>query len=334
MGKKVLYAVKFIAAGFMACILLSVFIIFYNFTGIHIENPSNATDYIWEPNQFMTTMDEGYAWIQVDGNGYNNAYPAKGNADQVDILLMGSSHMEAVNVMPDKNTGYLLNKQLPGLYTYNIGISGHTIYHCVNNIRDAVQEFAPKDYVIMETSGIELSVDSMNAVLSGSYARIPSYDTGMVYWMQKLIPASKRIFNKLDEWKDAENTDTNNKADSPSMEAGYQAVLSEFLAKAVKPVRENGSKLLIFYHPETKIDENGDMIEATDTGYLQMFQEACEAQDILFVDMSDDFNALYEGQHILAHGFSNSAVGAGHLNQAGHQAIANRLEAEIKSIQS
>lgn len=69
----------------------------------------------------LSNMKEGFSWIKTDANGYNNA----SIPENVDILLMGSSHMEAVQVSQSENTAALLNTMLPGMKTYNTGISGH-----------------------------------------------------------------------------------------------------------------------------------------------------------------------------------------------------------------
>lgn len=50
-------------------------------------------------------MLEGMAWFRMDDNGFNNVDAEDGD---LDILLMGSSHMEAVQVDPTENTAYLL----------------------------------------------------------------------------------------------------------------------------------------------------------------------------------------------------------------------------------
>ena len=96
--------VRVIVAGMVALIILSIFTMVYHFTGVHISNPSGATDYYWAPNQLKTTMTEGFSWFRMDENGFNN----KTIPDKVDILLMGSSHMEAVNVTQSDTTSSVL----------------------------------------------------------------------------------------------------------------------------------------------------------------------------------------------------------------------------------
>jgi lysophospholipase L1-like esterase len=60
------------------------------------------------------------------------------------------------------------------------------------------------------------------------------------------------------------------------------------------------------------------------------FEKACEDNDIIFVDMTDDFKQLYEEKNILPYGFINTKVGRGHLNKYGHMVIAKKLAQVIK----
>ena len=84
------------SAGAISLVLLSIFSIIYGLSGIHISNSSGATDYKWEPYQFKSTMIEGFACMKLDEYGFNN--PNCSFITPVDVLIMGSSHMEAVNI--------------------------------------------------------------------------------------------------------------------------------------------------------------------------------------------------------------------------------------------
>ena len=105
--------------------------------------------------------------------------------------------MEAVNIASNKNAGYLLNELLPQ-YTYNIGMSGHTIYNCVNNIKDAAAAY-PSDWIVLETADVELSITDMKSVIDGTYPHIKSYDSGVLYFLQKYSPAVKSIYKAVDD---------------------------------------------------------------------------------------------------------------------------------------
>ncbi len=310
--------IKLIIAGIISIMLLSGFTVVYCNSGIHITNTTGATDYKWESGQLKTTMTEGFAWFRMDENGFNNAYSIE---EKVNNLLMGSSHMEAVEVNPHKNTGYLLNDMGLG-YTYNIGTSGHQIYNCVRNLSDAVNEYKPSGYVLLETDKIELDPDSMKKVLDGTYPHIPSYDTGIIYQIQKYAPAIKHLYNQIDVWR----TGVNGITDSDiNVDVEYENLLEEFLSKAQENASQTGARLVIFYQPKTIIDNEGIIISDTNSDALELFKSVCEENDIMFLDMTEPFLELYANEHILAHGFFNTGVGVGHLNKYGHQVIAKQL---------
>ena len=293
----------------------------FNNTGVHIKNTTNATDYKWEPYQKKTKSNEGFAWITFDEDGFNNRLVP----DSIDVLLMGSSHMEAVNINQDENVGVLLNETLEGKSLYNIGMSGHTIYTCVQNISDAVSYYSPSDYVVLEAESISLNKEDMLSVIDGEYPEIPSHDSGIVYILQKKLPVVKALYKALDDWRSADNRSVASTPVPKEFDSEYADILNQFLSKAVSGVSSSGAKLIIFYHPTTKIDEEGNLLNKTDSDALTAFQKACEKNRIIFVDMTSDFERLYEEEHILAHGFINTAVGTGHLNKYGHKAIAERL---------
>lgn len=315
-------------SGAISLLILSVFTFIYNYSGIHIANSSGETDYKWQPCQYKATMEEGFSWFRMDENGFNNSIPSEDalSLDSVDILLMGSSHMEAVEVFVDENTGYLLNELAPEYSTYNIGISGHTIYNCVNNMESAASEYEPSQYIVLETADIKLDMDKMKAVIGGEYPHIQSYDSGALYLLQKYIPAVKSLYKAVENWADAGSNSVQSMASEDVSQDDYYDALNAFLEKA--SVDADG-KLVIFYQPQTRVDETGAFANNGDSEYRELFALACEAHGIKFIDMTDDFENLYETEHILAHGFVNTAVGEGHLNKYGHRVIAKRLVEEL-----
>lgn len=317
---------KLVLAGLIALAVLSLISLGYSYSGIHIDNKDGATDYKWKGNQWKSTMGEGFSWIRVDRNGFNNYIDTSGSCD---ILLMGSSHMEALNVRADESTGYLLNQYLNQYETYNIGTSGHTIYRCIDNVDNAVEVYAPEKYVVIETDTVQLEASEMDKVINGTAEKIVSYDSGLLYYMQQ-IPGLKWIYGQVSEWaaSDSKTTavDAFAAADMVDEPYGseYTSILQEFLSLA-KPQGENACQTVIFYQPESKIDAQGNWMDLTDRHCLKLFGEACKANDIKFIDMTPEFRELYREEKVLAHGFCNTQVGSGHLNRYGHKAIATRL---------
>lgn len=330
--------IKFILSSCIAVFILCCFCYVYNYSGVHITNETGATDYIWEPGQWKATMTEGFAWFHMDDSGYNNTnVKVLQSHESPNILLMGSSHMEAVSIDDSENTGYLLNEMLPDSTVYNIGTSGHTIIPCVNNMEDAVRKYKPSDYVILETGNVCPNEDEMLEVIHGRHERIPSYDSGVLYFLQTKLPAVKAVYKSLQDWRagsidhgDVREDDAAGEA-GKSFSSGYDNTLSSFLEIAGKAVSDSGAKLIIFYHPGSEIGWDGRLIDTTDPEALRLFRSACEENGILFVDMTEPFRRLYEEEHILAYGFVNTSAGAGHLNKYGHCVIAETLSDFIKT---
>lgn len=332
------WCVKAGTAGIISLILLSLFTLIYSNSGIHITNPSKATDYCWEPYQYKANMTEGFSWLKMDADGFNNV-SSLSELGEVDILIMGSSHMEAVNVSKPENTAALLNRLAPEYSTYNIGVSGHQIYQCVNNLDSAVAYYNPAKYVVIETDRIELDTDMMQSVINDEFARIPSYDSGLLYSVQKKIPAVLPVYRQIKNWRAASSKQAANAsaAGIPVENRGdvsekeYQEILDSFLDKIRNACGDK--ETIIFYHPPTGINAAGQFITG-DQSKVNEFRESCEDKGLHFIDMEDDFKALYENDHILAHGFVNTAVGEGHLNRHGHKAIAARLIKMFKEIEN
>ena len=327
MFRAVKIGVKIILSGILSLCILSGFVYFYFNHGVHISNTSGSTDYKWEPNQVKNTMTEGFAFLKMDGNGYNNL---DGNVKNVDILLLGSSQMEAFNVPQDKNTAALMNSLIPQS-TYNIGVSGHTIYHCMRNLKSAVSEYQPKQYVVLVTDDIWLNTESMQQVIDDSLERIPSYDSGLLYTIQKKLPVIKTLYKKVTEWKDAENQQGASNEKS-MIDENYISILSNFLGVGTYACKNNNVSLIVVYQPRTKINQQGEYLSDIDREAVEVFSSECSKQGITFLDMTDSFENLYNEEHILAHGFANTAVGYGHLNKYGHALIAEELARVIQEV--
>lgn len=319
-------------SGCIAVAILSLFCYTLEQTGVHIDNRNGATDYTWESNQIRTNTSEGFSWTSVDKYGFNNTDENTEQAmtEGVDILLMGSSHMDAMQVSEGENVGAILNEKLPELNTYNIGMSGHDIYRIFDNAYAAVETYQPQEYLLMEIDEIKLDINKMQAVIDGTAKKIPSYDSGIIYKLQK-IPAIKWIYKSLDDWMNQSKSAFENvykslvKENKESSVERYKTTLMEFLELCVEACKQTGCKPIIFYHQQADILQNGSVKFDTDEKYLDIFTNACEQKEIIFIDMNPVFAKEYEKEQVLPHGFINSYVGNGHLNEHGHRMIVKKL---------
>lgn len=305
----------------VAIAMISCFSLVYKHTPNHVSS-KGETDYKWKPNAFMATMQEGFAFFMTDRNGYNNI----ATYDNNDILILGSSHMEAVQIPTRDNISSLLNNLLD-YNTYSIGISSHNLYRCVSNYENAVKEYAPAKYTIIETSQIDLSKEEMESVIVGTDLPSKTYDTGMKKVIQ-LIPAAKPILNQLITWvtlKNPVNGTTTQLINTDELPEGYLEMLHRFLSIVSDVATNLEIKPIIFYHPSERLNPDGSVTYCTEHIYLEAFASSCADLGIIFIDMTDSFKSLYANEHQLAHGFINTAIGSGHLNKFGHRVIAEKL---------
>lgn len=317
---------KVCIAGIAALGALSIYSFLFSYVGAHSVNPTGATDYVYQPYQLLSDTNEGFMWIHLDENGFNNEDGA--GQKEVENLVIGSSHMFSNQVAKDQNTVSLLNTLLPEMYTYNMGMTGHRFHTCVSNLRAAVNTYHPTSYVILETETIEPTVDDMQSVLTATYPEIPIYDGWLLNLLTRYVPATRNIYNMVDNWRlpEADMSVTTVKEDYLSEE--YRAILDAYLRNAAQIVTGGGTQLIIFYLPVVTIGSDGQLLFDTDLNAMNTFLDSCERNGIIFLDMTEDFQALYDQEHKLPYGFINSRVGHGHLNKYGHKVIAERL-AEI-----
>lgn len=175
---------KFIMAGLVAIVILHVIFCFYSLLPVHIANPDKNTDYVWEPNSCWIKMTEGISWGRFDAKGFNNMQVIP----EPDIIVLGSSHMEATNIMQNSNISFLLNKKLNGKYSvYNMGISGHNFFKICQYISNNIELYnKPPKIIILETSTIEISEQNVKSVINSSVEYTPSYNKGIIGLLQKI----------------------------------------------------------------------------------------------------------------------------------------------------
>ncbi|MBQ9887186.1 MAG: hypothetical protein IJM37_10080 [Lachnospiraceae bacterium] len=330
------WSIKAIAAGILAVIVLSGFVYFYRCEGIHIDNSTGATDYKWEPGQWKAQMTEGFSWLRMNNEGFNNEIDRQ---DKTDVLIMGSSHIEACNVAQKENVSSILNNHYSDLNVYNIGTSGHTIYRCISNLKAANECYKPDKYIIIETDRINLDIKSMQEVLDGNDEKLKSYNSGVMYYLQK-IPAIKALYGQIDNWRSAGGKGQAADTDYTAIDAGndanadnYDIILNQFIEYAADAVKNDSCKLIIFFKPFTSLNPDGSIDYRCNKDDLEHFRSACEKNNIIFVDMTEDFENAYRNDYIMVHGFTNTAVGTGHLNKYGHKILAERLIEVIDSLE-
>lgn len=329
---------KVIAAGLVAVAILCALLYVYNITPTHIKNPKGNTDYVWPANSIWVKATEGIAFGKYDGNGYNNTTVV----DNPDVIILGSSHMEATNVMQDENASYLLSKKLSGRYSvYNMGISGHHFFKVCQYLPANMELYEEAPLVtVVETSTVDVPQSRVDQVVSSSVEFTPSHNTGIVGTLQK-VPFFRTVYHQMEggllqlfmpgadvNTKNADDdiiaVDENKSGDADVDEAAYEELFSY-----LKEIEDKyGTQIIIFYHPTEKLTEDGTVYFSRDRE-LTEFRLCSEEYGISFIDMTDHFEKMYYEEHLVAHGFCTGKLAEGHLNKYGHAAVADELYNEI-----
>ena len=325
---------KIILASIISTAILSVISCLYALTPIHIDNPQQNTDYVWTPNSYWIKFSEGISWGKMDSQGYNNLKVV----ENPDILLLGSSHAQAVNVLQNQSTSYLLGQLFDEKYTvYNMGISGHDFYKVCQYLPTTLENSSKvPQYIIIETSSVELTTKQVDKVLDKTISKTPSHTTGLVGTLQK-IPFLRTVYQNLtegliDRLKNDGLVSGTTQVKTQQETAVEQIAYGEMFAYLADIENEYGTQIIVFYHPTGVLQKDGGILFST-SQELTAFTSSAEKYGITFVDLTEAFEELYYSKHKVAHGFITGKLQYGHLNKYGHQVAAQELYETITHLE-
>ncbi len=345
--KTLLWFAKCFAAGCAALVIASLFSMIYYNTGRHSHNPSGATDYVWESGRMYIQLREGLGFGFNDEYGFNNSYP--GVTSDADVLIIGSSHMEAAQVAQNKTAVYRLNALFDEadsrLSAYNIGVSAHNLYRCAANLPAALEYYRP-EYAVMEIDSIQFVDASAQQMLDGTLEEVTSYE-GLLYDIQavplpKLIKQQLREYQwgqlrsgKLSGWESfVRLMDSCGGQDTPPVQtappAAQETPLEErpiwkMFEQMSAAAQQYGTTLIVVYHPTLSISADGSAYVNANMTERGELASLCTGNGIEYIDLSEVFLESYANEHKLPHGFVNSEIGAGHLNAHGHNLMAQEI---------
>ena len=315
---------KVLLSGIFAFIILTAFCFFYYNVPVHNVAADGVTDYRWESNVFYSRGTEGFAWGKTNNEGYVNLHDFN-EGEQIDILIMGSSHMEAYQVALNESVATRLDEMLSKDSVYNIGISGHNFLTCACNLEAAINKYRPSKYVIIETNRVNFDGDDLIKAIEGNVKEISSHTEGILGFLQK-NQYLRLIYLQLQNYrKKTSAVDSDESPDVIVNNTNDAEALDTLLSKLNSISIGGNVQLIILYHPSVKINTDGGLQFIEDSYSVEQFGKSCMDNDILFVDMSERFLQEYESRHILPYGFANTTIGSGHLNRYGHAMIADAL---------
>ena len=324
---------KAAVAGAAALLLLCLWCSFYYNVPIHYTNETGATEYKWESHKFFRKGTEGFAFGRTNNDGFNNLRDYT-SGEQIDILLMGSSHMEGMNVQPEENAAAVLNRLFAGeKYTYNIGTSGHTLIYCLSNLEAALDTYTPGSYVVIESRTVSFETEELEKLVEGTVPPIPSRTGGLVELLQR-APYLRLIYTKyMKDTAQESGVATENPVAPQNDGARMQELLYCALDAAAESCRAHGVQPIIVYDPVIYMDESSAGYTDTAPADLAAMETACRENGIRFVDLTDSYLDGYMEQHKLPYGFANTSPGSGHMNAWGHGLFAQAVYQTVKEME-
>lgn len=311
--------------GGIALIFLTSFCFFYYNIPIDQPSRSGATDSVVYPETIYLQCREGYGWGKTNSEGFYGSIEYHDDM-KVDVLIMGSSMVEAYQVGQSQTVCSRLNDMLSDKTVYSIGRSGHYFTNCCSNLEAALEHYNPSS-VVIEIGSVEYTADQLLQAVEGTVPEIAADYGGILELLAhnqflRIVHQQLKQLGILMNKKDVPEPDA---FDTEEGKQQYLDTLDGLFEKLAGLCNEKNTKLIILYRPATELAEDGQLEFETDPRYLQAFQDGCENHGIIFVDMTDPFMKMYEEEHMLPYGFSNTQVGNGHLNPAGHELVAEEL---------
>lgn len=315
-----------IAVGFL---IVNTICFFYERPVGWYDTINGVSTSVWHPGKLIVHGTEGYGRIMVDENGFLN--PSGQLADEY-ILMLGTSHTQGKEVNSEKRYSVLVNNRIASdnrLYTYNIAADGHFLPSQIKHFKAVTEVFKGADMITIEIGSTDYAVaDLEKAVEQVEYAPEDSanYFSDMNYaertrtFIKESFPLISRIRKQMQTAKDIKEVNEVNTLSDIDMDQ-YSTVIN----KALKLMKSEYDKPLVFiYHPRINIEKNGTLSLVYSETW-NTFKDACEKNGIDIIDCGADFIEVYNSSNKVPYGFSNTTLGDGHINEVGHQIIANEI---------
>lgn len=337
---------KFLVANVAGIAVWTLVDFFYTTGGGRGDYPPIAGETLDRPapSSWITRFREGVCFTALDENGYNNAYYRDFQRDlsDVDVLVLGSSHVEAFQVSPRSNFVYLLNERFAEgdakLSFYNSGRSAHVFVIRGARYEEALKLFKPKKIAVFEMFHFP-SKESVDYALAGKIqnkrdAAVPSF---MRWAPSRRVALFWRKLTKRGEESEPnpfEGVGKNTAAPSEAPSEELKECWGDWLRRIRELSDRHGVKAIVYFHKNATLGKDGSYIPPYCEEEMAAFRELCEREGIVFVDATERFREAYEKNNVWAYGFSNAGVVSGHMNRDGHRMLADVLEETIRKMET
>ena len=338
MKKMAVILFKCIVSGIISIILLSILSLIYYNPPVAVQQSEMITNFKFKENSNWSYMLEGFGYGVTDEQGYNNAYYT--DCTDPDIVFVGSSHLEALQVPQNANCVYLLNEKFDKdtlLYNnfkcLNLGVSANAFEVSVSNFPYVLDKYNDAKYIVIETSNVEFSPTMLDEIAQGKF-HTPEQEKGLVRKIARSIPYIRLINKKINEASAAKVNvvTTESDRDSENIDV-YVDKMNAILCDLSKKSAEKDIKLAILLHQRFSEDADRNIVTENSPEYIDAFKKCCEDNNIKVIDVTQPMIESYRENFDFSYGFPNTAPGEGHLNKTGHRIIAEELYKSINEME-
>lgn len=325
MKKFIKQAIQCIIAIVLAVCISNVFLGLYSRDTGWIDRDKASTTGIYLPNTSFLHGKEGRGYHVVDSRGYVNDTDKL--ADNY-IIAVGASHNQGEEVPRGKRYTDLLNSwsgHTEDAYVYNVSQNAYFLPKVIKGFTALTTEFPNSSKIIIEVNATTFDIEDLQDALE--QREYDETQTGQnilptLSTVAKIKILAKRYLPLMNDVnaqiKAIKNPKSNDDNEIDLIE--YEKALDDGLA-LIRSIYSN--EIIIMYHPKLEINDDGMSIikeQTTDT-----FKKVCEKNNITFINMEDTFIKEYKNDYSVPYGFSNTSIGAGHLNEKGHYLVAKEL---------
>lgn len=319
------WILKALLAGMLAFALLCVLCAFYFNVPVRVSNPDGATEYKYESDRRYYRGIEGFGYGRTNNDGFNNLRDYD-SEEEINVLLMGSSHMEGFCVPQADSAAAVLNRLFDGeKYVYNIGMAAHTFPYCAKHLDEALAHYAPTDAVVLELAALSYDPAALDAAADGTLKDMSSHEGALITALQK-IPYLRLFYTKYfqggGQAAEAGSTEA-------AQEGGFETSLSRLLQKLGETGRAHGVSVILAYTPTVLPDADGHILPQEQPGERETWQRLCAENGLVFLDLTEKNIAAAAVDGLLPFGFANTTPGTGHINRLGLRIFAEGVYEQL-----
>ncbi len=300
----------------------------------------------WRPGAEVFNGSEGGARIQINGLGMNDAEVGVVPPGRRRVLVLGNSFTEALQVPASANFTSVLESLETDLDVVNAARSAMGPAHYPILAGRHAPPLAPDvilvavgagdvDHVMGPTTAVSrrpgAAIDAVRPVAEGKDALKASFEP-LLARSALATYLMRRYKQAILDWADAARGLTGQPAVAASpAQAGAQHDLGDATARIAWVLRDLAAhaRVVVVDIPELDYRPRRAAVPAA-PAVTGVYRRACEASGARYVDAGAELVAAYERTGHPGHGFHDVQLGFGHLNEAGHRAVARALAPALR----